>query len=149
HQARRTAVRILYAGPDHVGDRADRRAARRPRGDPRSDERQPVPLRRLSQHRRGHRGGGGTMTAPPFNYARPSGIDDALAAAAAPGAMYLAGGTDLLQLWKAAVVAPTRVVDISRLALNTITSTDRGLELGALAHLSDVARDADVVGKYA
>ena len=88
------------------------------------------------------------MTAPPFHYARPSGVNDALAAAAAPGAMYLAGGTDLLPLWKAAVVAPERVVDISRLALNTITSTDRGIELGALARLSDVASDPDVLGKY-
>ena len=88
------------------------------------------------------------MTAPPFHYARPSRVDDALAAAAAPGAVYLAGGTDLLPLWKAAVVAPERVVDISRLALGEITSTDKGLELGALARLSDVARDPDVVGKY-
>jgi len=88
------------------------------------------------------------MTAPPFHYARPSGIDDALAAAAVPGAMYLAGGTDLLPLWKAAVVAPERVVDISRLALATITATGDGLEIGALARLSDVERDAGVVGQY-
>jgi xanthine dehydrogenase YagS FAD-binding subunit len=88
------------------------------------------------------------MTAPPFNYMRPSGVDDALAAAAVPGAMYLAGGTDLLPLWKAAVVAPEPIVDISRLALTTIIPTGEGLELGALARLSDVARDANVVGSY-
>ena len=88
------------------------------------------------------------MTSPPFHYARPSGIDDALAAAAVPGAMYLAGGTDLLPLWKAAAIAPTRVIDITRLALATITATEGGLALGALARLSDVARDPNVVGKY-
>lgn len=88
------------------------------------------------------------MTAPPFQYARPTGVDDALAAAAAPGAMYLAGGTDLLPLWKAAIVAPARVVDISRLALTGITDTGEGLELGAMARLSDVARDAAVVENY-
>ena len=87
------------------------------------------------------------MTSPPFQYARPSGVDDALAAAAVPAAMYLAGGTDLLPLWKAAVVAPARVIDISRLALATITATDGGLALGALARLSDVARDTNVAGK--
>src|SRR6516165_3084156 len=114
-------MRVLHARPDHVCDRADCREAKRPRSHPRGDERQPLPLRRLSQHCRGDRGGGGTMTAPPFHYARPSGIDDALVAAAEPGAMYLAGGTDLLPLWKGAVVAPERIVDISRLALNTIT----------------------------
>ena len=88
------------------------------------------------------------MTSPPFTYTRPSGLNDALAAAAAPGTMYLAGGTDLLPLWKAAVIAPARVVDISRLALATIRATDGGLELGALARLSDVARDANVAGRY-
>jgi xanthine dehydrogenase YagS FAD-binding subunit len=88
------------------------------------------------------------MTSPPFEYARPSGVDEALAAAAVPGAMYIAGGTDLLQLWKAAVIAPERVVDISRLALAAITATEAGLELGALSRLSDVARDPNVVGKY-
>ncbi len=88
------------------------------------------------------------MTAHPFRYTRPASIDDALAAAAIPGAVYLAGGTDLLPLWKTAVVKPEQVVDISRLALSTVTSTDKGLELGALARLSDVARDSSVVGKY-
>ena len=86
------------------------------------------------------------MTAPPFRYTRSSSVDDALAAGA--GAMYLAGGTDLLPLWKGAVIRPEQIVDISRLGLNTITSTERGLELGALARLSDVARDSAVVGKY-
>lgn len=87
------------------------------------------------------------MTAPPFHYTRASGVDEALAAATVPGAMFLAGGTDLLPLWKAAVVAPERVVDISRLALNTIKVSGEGLELGALARLSDVARDPQVVGQ--
>jgi len=88
------------------------------------------------------------MTAFPHRYTRPTSVKDALDAAAGPGAMYLAGGTDLLPLWKADVVAPDHVVDISRLALATITSTENGLELGALARLSDVARDPQVLGKY-
>jgi xanthine dehydrogenase YagS FAD-binding subunit len=88
------------------------------------------------------------MTAPSFRYTRASGVDAALSAAAGSGAMYLAGGTDLLPLCKSAVVRPAHVVDISRLALSTINSTEEGLELGALARLSDVARDSAVVGKY-
>jgi xanthine dehydrogenase YagS FAD-binding subunit len=87
------------------------------------------------------------MSAPPFRYTRPSAVDDALAAAGS-GAMYLAGGTDLLPLWKGAVVAPEHVVDISWLALDTIISSETGLELGALARLSDVVRNPGVVGKY-
>ncbi len=148
HQARRrcsadtcTPGQIMSAvaliGPNSPKDRDDHS---------RGDERQPVPLRGLSKHCRGDCGGRRIMTAPPFQYARPSGVDDALAAAAVPGAMYLAGGTDLLPLWKAAVVAPELVVlDISRLALNTITASGNGLKLGALARLSDVAGDANVV----
>jgi xanthine dehydrogenase YagS FAD-binding subunit len=88
------------------------------------------------------------MRAPPFRYTRPIDLNDALAAAATPGAVYLAGGTDLLPLWKADVVAPERVVDISRLALDMIVATDKGLELGALARLSDVARDPNVLSRY-
>ncbi len=88
------------------------------------------------------------MSASPFRYTRPTGIDDALAAGAGRSTMYLAGGTDLLPLWKGTVVAPESVVDISRLALRTITSTASGLELGALARLSEVARHSEVAGKY-
>ncbi len=88
------------------------------------------------------------MTATAHCYTRPSSVNDALDAAAGSGAMYLAGGTDLLPLWKADVVTPNHVVDISRLALATITSTDKALELGALARLSDVARSPQVLGTY-
>ena len=45
-------VRVLHAGPDHVGGgAARRRTCRLGRGHPRVHERQPLPLRRLSEHR--------------------------------------------------------------------------------------------------
>ena len=48
HRARRLPVRLLHAGPDHVGGRPARRGARAfGRRDPRVDERQHLPLRRL------------------------------------------------------------------------------------------------------
>ena len=56
----------------------------------------------------------------------------------------MAGGTDLLQLWKAGVIAPEGVVDISRLPLDGIEFADSQLSLGALARLSDVAIHPDV-----
>ena len=49
---RRLPVRLLHAGPDHVGHRLREGGARgRRRYDPRIHERQSVPLRGLSEHR--------------------------------------------------------------------------------------------------
>ena len=54
HRPRRVPVRLLHAGPDHVGDRLRRGGpCRNRRRNPRIHERQSLPLRRLSQHRRG------------------------------------------------------------------------------------------------
>jgi len=64
------------------------------------------------------------------------------------GAAFLAGGTDLLQLWKAGVQAPDQVVDISRLPLNAVSAADGQLSLGALARLNDVASHSDVARDY-
>ncbi len=82
----------------------------------------------------------------PFDYRRPTGLDAALAEAAQPGAVLLAGGTDLLPLWKQGIAAPAVVVDIGRLPLAAITARDDGLEIGAGARLADVARHPDVRG---
>ena len=79
-----------------------------------------------------------------FHYSRATDIGDALARGASPGAVYLAGGTDLLQLWKAGVRAPSVVVDIARLQLAQVDFADDSLSIGALARLSDVAAHAAV-----
>ena len=84
------------------------------------------------------------MSGPSFQYGRAANVHDALIQASKPGAAYLAGGTDLLQLWKAGVIAPTGVVDISRLPLDHVEFIDGRLSLGALARLSDVATHPDV-----
>jgi xanthine dehydrogenase YagS FAD-binding subunit len=84
------------------------------------------------------------MSGLSFQYGRAANLHDALIQASKPGATYLAGGTDLLQLWKAGVIAPTGVVDISRLPLDHVEFTDGRLSLGALARLSDVATHSDV-----
>ena len=84
------------------------------------------------------------MSGPAFGYTRARGLDDALAQGSQPGAAFLAGGTDLLQLWKSGTAAPKHVVDISRLPLNQIKYADGLLSIGALARLSDVAAHPDV-----
>ncbi len=83
-----------------------------------------------------------------FDYARASGIEDAVAAAAA-GATILAGGTNLVDLMKLEAVAPERVIDIGRIGLDGIEDTeDGGLRIGALVPNSDLAADARVRARY-
>jgi len=61
---------------------------------------------------------------------------------------FLAGGTDLLQLWKSGAIAPDGVIDISRLPLADVEFVDDHLALGALASLSDVATHPDVTHNH-
>ncbi len=79
-----------------------------------------------------------------FEYVRPATLRDAVAAAAAPGAAYLAAGTNLLDLMKGGVTRPGLLVDISHLpGLDRIeTLSDGGMRIGALVRNADLARDA-------
>jgi xanthine dehydrogenase YagS FAD-binding subunit len=78
-------------------------------------------------------------------YHRAASEDAALALAAAhPDAAFIAGGTDLLQLFKQGAAAPTQLIDISRLPLGRIEPRSAALHIGALARLADVARHPEV-----
>ena len=103
--------------------RRGRRLARR-RERARGDERQSLPLRRLCRHRRGGagrraaaRGGnakGGRMNA--FEFIQPRTLDEAhRGRRSAQGAAFLAGGTNLVDLMKAGVARPARLVHLGRL----------------------------------
>jgi xanthine dehydrogenase YagS FAD-binding subunit len=80
-----------------------------------------------------------------FDYVRPASISDAIAAASAPGAAYLAAGTNLLDLMKGGVSRPDRLVDITRLpGLDRIEHLpDGGIRIGALVRNADLAHDAE------
>jgi xanthine dehydrogenase YagS FAD-binding subunit len=84
------------------------------------------------------------MKSPSFQYSRAADLSDAFIQCSRSGTAFVAGGTDLLQLWKAGAMAPEGVVDISRLPLGLVEYVDGQLSLGALARLSDVAADPDV-----
>ncbi|WP_309606049.1 FAD binding domain-containing protein [Phenylobacterium sp.] len=88
------------------------------------------------------------MSGPGFGYVLAADVADALALGAGPGAAFLAGGTDLMQLWKIGAKCPARVIDISRLPLAEIALADGRLALGATARLSDVAAHPDVARDY-
>jgi xanthine dehydrogenase YagS FAD-binding subunit len=78
-----------------------------------------------------------------FEYVRPATVAEAVAAAGEPGAAYLAGGTNLLDLMKGGVVRPSRLVDVTRLpGLDAIAwLEDGGVRIGALVRNADLAHD--------
>lgn len=84
----------------------------------------------------------------PFDYARARSRAEAVDAAARPGAVFIAGGTNLLDLMKIEVMAPDRLVDITRLDLDEIEASEEGLRIGALVTNSDVAADMRVRTGY-
>lgn len=85
-----------------------------------------------------------------FDYIRPTTIAEAIAAAAAPNASYLAAGTNLLDLMKGNVAQPERLVDVTRLeGLDRIEQLpDGGLRIGALVRNAELAYDGDFARTY-
>ncbi len=81
-----------------------------------------------------------------FSYERPSSPAEAAAAVQRhPGAKFIAGGTNLLDLMKLDVEHPPHLVDVNRLGLDRVeTTVDGGLRIGALVRNSDLAADARV-----
>jgi 4-hydroxybenzoyl-CoA reductase subunit beta len=87
---------------------------------------------------------------PRFSYEAPDELDDAVALLAAPDAMPMSGGTDLLPSMKHRLFTPDLVVSTRRLAaLRQVTPTaDGGLSIGAGLSLREVGRLAPVVAAY-
>ncbi len=85
-----------------------------------------------------------------FDYVRAASVAEAVAAAGASGATFLAAGTNLLDLMKGGVSRPARLVDITRLpGLDRIEPLpDGGLRIGALVRNSDLAHDANFAARY-
>src|ERR1700721_3659368 len=85
-----------------------------------------------------------------FDYIRPASVAEAVAAAPQPGANYLAGGTNLLDLMKGGIARPNRLVDVSRLpGLDRIERLpDGGVRIGALVRNADLAHDAGFARSY-
>ena len=86
----------------------------------------------------------------PFTYERAASPTAAVAAAAArPGARFIAGGTNLLDLMKLQIEAPIHLVDVNGLGLDRIEPTpEGGLRIGALVRNTDLAADARVRRDY-
>jgi xanthine dehydrogenase YagS FAD-binding subunit len=76
----------------------------------------------------------------PFDYLQAPGEDAAIGILQRnPHARPVAGGTNLLDLMKLDVERPDELIDINPLPLSRIEATARGLRIGALARMADVA----------
>lgn len=83
----------------------------------------------------------------PYAFAQARSVREAVRGTG-PETAFLAGGTTLVDLMKLEVMTPERVVDINQLPLDGITLDSKGLHIGALERMSDVAADPAVRQHY-
>lgn len=86
----------------------------------------------------------------PFGYLRATSVEEAVRAAAGqPGARFLGGGTNLVDLMKLGVETPRLLIDVTRLPLADIEELpDGGLRIGAMVRNSDLAAAVPVRERY-
>jgi xanthine dehydrogenase YagS FAD-binding subunit len=86
-----------------------------------------------------------------FTYERAHSPAEAAAVAGrVPGAKFIAGGTNLLDLMKLEIETPAHLIDVNGLALDKIETTpEGGLRIGALVRNTDLAADPRVRRDYA
>ena len=85
-----------------------------------------------------------------FQYSRAGDVADAVRQmAASPGAKFVAGGTNLVDLMKMDVERPVKLIDVSRLPLDKVEETaGGGLRIGALVRNTDLAYHPLVERRY-
>ncbi|WP_374943275.1 FAD binding domain-containing protein [Sphingomonas sp.] len=85
----------------------------------------------------------------PFTYERARTPAEAAAAAVKPGAKFIAGGTNLLDLMKLQIETPRHLIDVGDLKLDRIEATPKGgLRIGARVTNTNLAADARVRRDY-
>ncbi|GAB3811998.1 FAD binding domain-containing protein [Pontibacter rugosus] len=85
-----------------------------------------------------------------FTYSRAQNVPSAVSEVTSqPQAKFIAGGTNLLDLMKIDVESPRHLVDITRIALDSIKANEEGgLRLGALVTNADTAYHEQVEKRY-
>ena len=85
-----------------------------------------------------------------FTYDRATSAVEAAKAAQRPGTKFIAGGTNLLDLMKLEIEAPTHLIDVNGLGFDKIEATpEGGLRIGALVRNTDLAAHPTVRRDYA
>lgn len=90
------------------------------------------------------------MVLPAFSLLKPVSLTEALSALAEnPGALPVAGGTDLLVLMKHGLFNPSHLVDLKEVpGLGRIAITDQGVSLGACVRLSELRDHPEIRRSY-
>ena len=85
-----------------------------------------------------------------FAYVRAGSVEEATSAYAShAGARYLGGGTNLVDLMKLGVEAPSALIDVTRFPLDTVEElSDGALRVGAMVRNSDLAAHPLVRDRY-
>ena len=85
-----------------------------------------------------------------FEYHRPDSLEEALQLLAEHGdeAKVLAGGQSLIPVMKLRLAAPTHLIDIGRLGMDSIAEADGHLAIGALARHRDLERSDLLKARY-
>ncbi|MGF6415155.1 FAD binding domain-containing protein [Paraburkholderia sp. MM5482-R1] len=85
-----------------------------------------------------------------ISYERAGDVASAVRAAQQPGAVFIGGGTNLLDLMKGGVARPVRLIDITHIGgLDSVTTLPGGgIRIGALVRNSDAANHALVREQY-
>src|SRR5437764_468612 len=119
------------------------------------DERQSLPLWRVSEHRRRSQRGAEQDAREsimnPFTSSRAADASQAVSAGAAkPQTKFLGGGTNLIDLMKMGVETPAQLVDIGRLPLAQVEElpSGKGVRIGALARNSHVSAHPLIQQRY-
>ena len=85
----------------------------------------------------------------PFQFFRATTPEQALSLAATPGAQFLGGGTNLVDLMKGGVAQPGRLIDVTALPWSQVELlADGGVRIGAMVRNSDAANHPLIRERY-
>lgn len=82
-----------------------------------------------------------------YEYYRPSTVEEAVALLKKENVI-IAGGSDVMPQLKTATIEPEALIDLAKIdALRTVTETEEGIEIGAMAVLSHIAKNELILKK--
>lgn len=84
----------------------------------------------------------------PFTYVKPTDDAAAISGGAAERAVFIAGGTTLVDLMRLEVLRPTALVDITGLPYDQIEDAGGGVKIGTLVRNSDLAYHPVIAKRY-
>jgi xanthine dehydrogenase YagS FAD-binding subunit len=84
----------------------------------------------------------------PFSYARAGDVAEAVRLGTAPGARYLGGGTNLVDLMRETIERPAALVDVTGLSRDILERDDGGLIIGAAVRNTALTEHPAVRSRY-